>query len=244
MNKNSNTYQIVYSAIMVVLVGAALAFVYMALKPKQDENIANDKRQQILSAVHITAPSDKEVKNTFEKYITEDFIVNEKGEVVDSTKGSAFTVDMKSNIKLTGANRKLPVFKCTLDNGEIKYIFPVFGAGLWGAIWGYVAVNADGSNVYGAYFSHESETPGLGAEIAKQPFQDQFKGKALYKDGQFKSIDVLKAGQKNTDGADYVNAISGGTITSRGVQAMLKNCLSLYDAYFKKLQSETTNNKN
>ena len=144
---------------------------------------------------------------------------------------------MKNNIK--EKNRKLPVFKCKLDDGSIKYIVPVYGAGLWGPIWGYVAINDNGIDIYGAYFTHEGETPGLGAEIANPKFQDQFKDKKIYVEGDFKSISVMKAGQKPTDGSEYVDAISGGTITSRGVQAMLKDCMTPYDAFFKKLQSGT-----
>ena len=154
-----------------------------------------------------------------------------------STLDVAFDVDMKNNIK--ASERKLPIFKCKLNGDSIKYIVPVYGAGLWGPIWGYVAVNDNGTDIYGAYFSHEGETPGLGAEIGNPKFQEQFNGKSLYPDSTFKSISVMKAGQKPTDGSEYVDAISGGTITSRGVQAMLKDCMTPYDAFFKKLQSET-----
>lgn len=236
MNKQSNTYTILYSTIMVVVVGVVLAVTYMALKPKQDENIANDKRQQILSAVHITAP-EGDVKSTYNKYITESFTVNDKGDRVD---GDAFAVNMAAEVKKPAGERMLPVFVCVLDGGEKKYILPVYGAGLWGPLWGYVAVNADGESVYGAYFSHSGETPGLGAEISGAAFQSQFENKRLYKDGNFRSIDVMKSGQKPTDGADYVNAISGGTITSKGVQSMLADCLSDYDAFLKKLQKESS----
>ena len=128
----------------------------------------------------------------------------------------------------------------SLDNGEVKYILPVYGAGLWGPIWGYVAVNNDGTTIYGAYFSHQGETPGLGAEIAKPEFQVQFEGKELYKDGEFRAIDVMKAGQKPADNADYVNAISGGTVTSKGVEAMLKSCLSDYSAFLNQLKNGKT----
>lgn len=236
MNKQSNIYTILYSAIMVVVVGVVLAVTYMALKPKQDENIANDKRRQILSAVHITAP-EGDVKSTYNKYITESFIVNDKGDRVD---GDAFAVNMAAEVKKPADERVLPVFVCVLDGDEKKYILPVYGAGLWGPLWGYVAVNADGESVYGAYFSHSGETPGLGAEISTAAFQSQFENKQLYKNGIFRSIDVMKSGQKPTDGADYVNAISGGTITSKGVQSMLANCLSDYDAFLKKLQKESS----
>lgn len=82
--------------------------------------------------------------------------------------------------------------------------------------------------------------PGLGAEIAKPAFADQFNGKHLYKGGEFKSISVIKNGNAPTDGSDYVDGISGGTITSKGVQSMLKSCLSCYQAFFNGIQQ---NNK-
>ena len=100
MNKNSNSYQIIYSAIMVVLVGAVLALIYMNLKPKQDVNIANDTRSQILSALHIAVASDDEIPATYEKYITQDLLVDLEGNVLDSAKNCAFDVDMKKNMKL------------------------------------------------------------------------------------------------------------------------------------------------
>ncbi len=239
MNKNSNSYQIIYSAIMVVLVGAVLALIYMNLKPKQDVNIANDTRSQILSALHIAVASDDEIPATYEKYITQDLLVDLEGNVLDSAKNCAFDVDMKKNMKLDESERQLPVFKCTLDDGSVKFVIPVYGAGLWGPIWGYVAVNDDGNTIYGADFSHESETPGLGARITEDAFQDQFVAKELYQDGEFKNVSVMKKGQTPTDGSDYVDAISGATITSRGVGAMMKQCMAAYDPFFKKLQSVT-----
>ena len=222
---------------MVIVVGAVLALTYMALKPKQDENVANDKRMQILSAVHIAATDGASVKDTYEKYVTKSYIINSKGEPAD---GDAFAVDMANEVKKPTEQRQLPVFESRLDDGSVKYILPVYGAGLWGPIWGYVAVEADGTTVYGAYFSHQGETPGLGAEIAKPAFQEQFKGKELYKDGEFHSISVMKPGQTPTDGSDYVNAISGGTVTSKGVEAMLKNCLSDYSTFLSNLNTDNT----
>lgn len=234
MNKNSNTYQIVYSAIMVILVGVVLAVIYMWLKPMQDENIANDKRKQILSALHIE--SGDNVKETYEKYIVLDMLVDDKGNVVDSTASVAFDVDMKANSKADAQSHKLPVFKCRLDNGAEKYVIPVYGAGLWGPIWGFVAVDADGSTVYGANFSHEGETPGLGARIAEEPFQDAFRDKHLFMEGAFKNVEVVKKGQKPSNSGDYVDALTGATITSRGVSDMLASGLAPYEAFLKKLQ--------
>lgn len=233
MNKQSNTYTIFYSVVLVVTVGVLLAMTYMTLKPKQDENIANDKRKQILSAVHIVAP-EKEVGEIYNKYIVDSYVVNNKGNKVQ---GDAFDINMANEIRKPVAERDLPVFVCRLADNSKKYILPVYGAGLWGPIWGYVAVNADGDTVYGAYFSHSGETPGLGAEISSSIFQEQFENKKLYNKGRFRSIDVMKLGQKPIDEADYVNAISGGTITSKGVQSMLSDCLAEYDAFLKLLQT-------
>lgn len=234
MNKNSNTYQILYAAVMVLIVGTVLAFIYMALKPKQNENIANDTRKQIMSALHIATPSDDQVKETYEKYIIQDLLVDMEGNIVDSAQNVAFDVDMKKNVKL--AERQLPVMKCRLDDGSIKYVLPVYGAGLWGPIWGYIAMNDDGNTIYGANFSHEGETPGLGARIADQDFQDKFMDKHLFKEGEYKGVVVLKRGQKSTTGAEQIDALTGATITSRGVSDMLADCLAPYEAFLKRLQ--------
>ena len=236
MNKNSNIYQIVYAAVMVLIVGTILAFIYMALKPKQDENIANDKRKQILSAVHMTPASDNSIQDTFNKYIVAGYLLDKEGQIVDSAQNVAFDVDMKNNIK--ASERKLPVFKCRLDDGSIKYIVPVYGAGLWGPIWGYIAVDDNGTDIYGAYFSHEGETPGLGARIADKDFQDEFVDKHLFQEGEFKGVVVLKKGQKSVTGAEQIDALTGATITSLGVSAMLEDCLAPYKNFLMKLQGD------
>ena len=235
MNKNSNTYQILYAAVMVLLVGTVLAFIYMALKPKQMENIADDSRKQILSSLNLAAPSDGQVKEVYEKYIIQDLLVDRDGNITDSAQNVAFDVDMKKNVKL--ADRQLPVMKCRLDDGSIKYVLPVYGAGLWGPIWGYIAVNDDGNTIYGANFSHEGETPGLGARITEKEFQKEFENKHLFMDGEFKSVAVLKKGQKATNGAEQIDALTGATITSRGVGDMMADCLAPYEGFLKKLQS-------
>ena len=235
MNKNSNTYQILYAAVLVLLVGSLLALIYMALKPKQNENIANDTRKQIRSALHIAAPGDSQVKETYEKYIIQDLLVDSEGNIVDSAKNVAFDVNMKKNVKL--ADRQLPVMKCKMDDGSVKYVLPVYGAGLWGPIWGYVAVNDDGNTIYGANFSHEGETPGLGARIADKDFQDEFVDKHLFQEGEFKGVVVLKKGQKSVTGAELIDALTGATITSLGVSAMLEDCLTPYKGFLMKLQS-------
>ena len=195
MNKQSNTYTILYSAIMVIVVGAVLALISGALKPKQNENIRIEKMKQMLSAVHISPENDDMVIEAYNKYFTEAFCVNNAGEVIGNDADAAFAIDLAKELKKDAAERVLPVFKFTGDDSQVRYLMPVSGAGLWGPIWGYVAVEADGVAIYGAYFSHQGETPGLGAEIEKPAFQDQFQGKELYKAGQFLPVEVMKAGR-------------------------------------------------
>jgi Na+-transporting NADH:ubiquinone oxidoreductase subunit C len=109
-------------------------------------------------------------------------------------------------------------------------VLPLYGQGLWGPIWGYIGLNEDKNTVFGMYFSHQGETPGLGAEIASKKFQTPFIGKRITKDGVFTSIAVVKPGNSVNE-RDYVDGISGGTITSKAVDAMMNNCLSQYDKF-------------
>lgn len=240
MNKQSNTYIIFYIIAIVVVVGAAIAFTSIVSRPKQIANANADKMKQILASVHITTDATN-VAETFDKYIEKLLVVDAAGNVVkeggESNDMTIFNIDVAKEAKEQLEKRQLPVYVCRLDDGSVKYIIPMSGSGLWGAIWGYVALNDGTFDVYGAYFSHASETPGLGAEIDKPEFQDNFKEKRLFIDGEFHSISVVKAGQKPTDGSDYVDGISGGTITSKGVSDMLSNCLSPYKAYFETLKN-------
>lgn len=231
MNKQGNTYTILYSAVMVVVVAAILAIASVSLKPFQQENIRIDKMMQILSSVNIKSTAQDAV-SLYEKYITDSYVVDATGRRAEA---EAFGIDIAAEVRRDAAERRLPVFVCTLDNGDVKYILPLYGAGLWGPIWGYISVDADGQKVYGSYFAHQGETPGLGAEIGNAAFQQQFAGKRLFIGGEFKPVAVMKKGQKPLDGADYVDAISGGTITSKGVQSMIQDCLLPYEPFLKSL---------
>lgn len=235
MNKQSNIYTIVYTIVLVVAVGAALAFTAMSLRPKQVENANADKMKQILASVRIT-PAPDEVAADFRRYITEQLVVNADGQVIGD---NAFDIDVAAQSKIKdAADRQLPVYKCDMPGEGFKYIIPVYGAGLWGPIWGYVSFDSNGSTIYGAYFAHQGETPGLGAEIEKNDFSDQFIGKNVIKTGEFHPVEVVKAGQKPANDADYVDGISGGTITSKGVSSMIDNCLTPYKAFLKTLSEK------
>lgn len=225
---------------MVIVVGAALAFTAMSLKDRQQENADADKMRQILQSVHV-ATERATVVEIFNKTISEQLIVNSAGEII--AKGpEAFAVDVAVEVKKTVDQRQLPVYICTLADGSIKYVLPLAGMGLWGPIWGYVALDSDATTIYGAFFDHQGETPGLGAEITKPAFTDQFDGKQMFKDGHFLPVEVVKKGMKPQSDADYVDGISGGTITSKGVSAMLTECLQPYSAYLETIASKHTDN--
>ncbi len=235
INKQSNVYTIVYITVLVVVVGAALAFTAMSLKEKQQDNARADKMGQILQAVRLTYPAD-EVIDAFQDFITDQYVVNSAGEKVAGVE--AFNVDVAAEAKKPADERLLPVYVCTLPDAGTKYILPLAGMGLWGPIWGYVSFDADGSTIYGAFFDHQGETPGLGAEIAKPAFSDQFRGLSVEKNGQFVPVTVVKKGQKPEGDMDYVDGISGGTITSLGVASMLDGCLTPYKAYLESLSEK------
>ena len=238
INKESNVYTVIYAAVLVVVVGFALALVYQALRPAQLENIANDTKKQILAAALIYPTADQTVGSLYDAHIKESYCVNSKGVKVEGA--SAFDVDMATEVKKPADERLLPVFVCSTEKG-VKYIVPVAGAGLWGPIWGYIAMNADGQTIYGAYFGHQGETPGLGAEIERPAFSSQFEGKSIFgSNGAFESVLVVKKGQEPA-GRAYVNAVSGGTITSQGVQKMLYSSLEPYTAFFKNLDKQSSN---
>lgn len=236
MNRNSNLYTIIYSTVLVLLVGVVLSLVYQSLRPKQEENIANDTKRQILAAALISPQAGESISDLYNQHIVGSYIVNTEGNKVDSSV-NPFDVNVANEVKKPENERLLPVFECQTQGG-MKYIIPVYGAGLWGPIWGYVAFDNNGDTVYGAYFAHQGETPGLGAEIEKPAFSDQFKGKNVFSsNGTFESIKVVKAGKEPADAA-YVHAISGGTITSQGVEKMISNSLQPYSAFLKNLNAE------
>lgn len=232
MNKQSNIYTTIYIIVLVLIVGSALALTSLSLRDRQQANIDADKMRQILASVHVS-PDKQNIISDYEKYITRSFIVNSQGHEIP---GDAFAVNVSEQSKLPEAERQLPVFECTLKDGDIKYILPMYGAGLWGPIWGYVAFDANGSTIYGAYFAHQGETPGLGAEIEKPAFSNQFTGKSVTPTGgEFMPVEVVKKGQRPTGGEDYVDGISGGTITSKGVGAMFANCITPYKTFLHNL---------
>ena len=226
MKTNSNSYTIIYSAVIVVIVAFLLAFVFQALKPMQDANVALDKKKQILNSLNIRDLSNEEADAKYKEVVIADEVIDEKGKIVEAgTQGgenAGFKLESKDY-----KEGKLALYICKV-NGSRKYVIPVYGMGLWGPISGYIALNEDKATVYGAYFNHESETAGLGAEIKDNvAWQEKFQGKKVFTSGDDKTI-ALGVEKNVTDPATQVDAVTGATLTSNGVRDMLHEALGKY----------------
>lgn len=234
MNTNKNSYILIYSAVLVVVVAFLLAFVYAALKPQQDINVALDKKKQILAALNIRNVTDEEAARKYNDVVEADMIIDTDANITDT--GSKGGED--AAFKLNSADYKqgkLAVYVCNVE-GQRKYVIPVYGMGLWGPIWGYIALDADKNTIYGAYFNHESETAGLGAEIKdSKAWQEQFKGKRIFLEG---SDNIAVAVRKPSDIRNpnsECDAVTGATLTSDGVSLMLQECFNKYVKYLKNI---------
>lgn len=239
MKNFSNKYIFIYATVLVVIVAAVLSTTAVVLKPYQTKNIETEKIQNLLAAVNIEASFD-EAENLYKKYFKEELAINKEGAIVsryDINTGNLegdirpFAIDVKKHQALlkAGDDVAFPLYIYEKD-GQKGYVIPLQGAGLWGDIWGNIALASDFNTVVGVNFGHASETPGLGAEIATKAFQEPFAGKHIYDDGNFVSVPVRKNAVDNE-----VDAISGGTITSTAVSDMLYNDLNFYQNYRNKI---------
>ena len=247
---DKNSYTILFAIGMVIVVGSLLAFAAASLKPNIDENKRLEKQQNILYAMGVNENDDSsanfvsttDAPDLFKKYIKKQLVI--EGDKV-SEDNKAYLIDVKKQqVRAKAGNvRKLPLFVGEKD-GKTFYVAPIYGKGLWDAIWAYVALD-ENMVVQGAYFDHKGETPGLGANIKQRYFMDDFNGEHLLSEaGSFKGITVAKgnADPKNMDKTDNeVDAIAGATITGDGVTAMIKSDLKLYKPYFDSLKTQKTN---
>ncbi len=233
MDVNNNTYTFIFASVLVIVLAAILSFLSVNLSPKQDANIVKEKKQNILKSVGINTSRDSS-DVLYNQYIKEEIVLDYNGDIVE---GTAFNVNLKLEMKKNIKDQLFPIFLANIDNNRECYIIPLRGKGLWGPIWGYIALENDFKTVFGAVFDHKSETPGLGAEINTTDFQDPFQGKLILKDDNFVSIKVVKGGAKLGD-QHGVDGISGGTITSDGVTDMLYERLENYLPYFAKMRNQ------
>ena len=231
-----DSYIFRYIIILVIIVSVLLSGAAMLLQPLQQRNIDNEKMTMILKAAGITDIDAADAQKSFGKYCKKMLVIDKNGNLVEGQ--NAFKINMKDELYKKANNKDfyLPIFVIE-DNNLIINVIPLQGNGLWGPIWGYIGLSSDYTTVVGAVFDHKSEIPGLGAEITTEKFQSQFAGKLIFQDGKFVSIDVLKGGITTLQDdlkKHSVDAISGGTITSRGVNDMIYNVLESYLPYIEK----------
>lgn len=219
LDTSGNTYTIVYAAVMVIIVAFLLAFVSSVLKPAQDANVENDTKGQILTALNNDINA--EGYNVAEQFAKVQDMLWKDGQLVP------FEGNFLSSYGAAIKEGELHVFVAEV-NGETKYVLPVTGRGLWGGLWGYIALNADKKTVFGTYFYHESETAGLGARIGERWFQEQFNGKPIFAEGNSGEValSVVKAGASKSE--TEIDGVTGATLTSAGVSNMVKDGLGVY----------------
>ncbi len=211
---------------MVIIAAFLLAFVASVLKSPQEANVANDKRGQILSSLNIRNVND--VTDEYNKVILHDLILDANGQVIKEDGG--FQVESKDITAKNPADKKLPLYVAKVNNDTI-YVVPLYGRGLWGGISGYLALKKDFDTVFGSYFTHESETAGLGARIVEEEFQEKFIGKKAFSDSTFQKV-ALVLSKKIENPEHEVDAITGATLTSNGVSEMFQTSLLPYQKFF------------
>ncbi|HSW67800.1 MAG TPA: NADH:ubiquinone reductase (Na(+)-transporting) subunit C [Bacteroidales bacterium] len=243
----SNAYIFRFASIMVIITATLLSAAAVLLKPFQDRNIAIEKMQAILSASNIPSNRQNAIE-LYNKYVVRELTINLRGEIVGihshvenvKTEPRAFNINIRQMLRdiedyranLTEHEPLLPVFVVN-RNGITEYVFPLLGRGLWGPVWGNIALATDLNTIIGVSFDHRAETPGLGAEISTQEFEQQFIGKKIFDhQGNFVSVQILRGGVAT--GYHQVDALSGGTITCNGVSQMLQTGLENYIPFFQK----------
>ncbi|QED36239.1 Na(+)-translocating NADH-quinone reductase subunit C [Antarcticibacterium arcticum] len=227
---NSNAYTFIFAIVMVVVVGSILAFAATSLQPTQYENMRQEKMQNILATVGVETER-SEAEGLYRQYITEEIVLDSNGDVKEGVK--AFDVDLAKEIKRKKEEQNFPLYIADVD-GEKFYIIPLRGAGLWNAIFGYIALKDDVNTVKGVVFDHLGETPGLGAEITQVWFQERYADEKVFDEsGNLVGISAPKGAPSTSKDDNRVDAISGATITVDGVSEMISERLQHYLAYFK-----------
>ena len=243
----SNIYTIIFAVAMVVIVGSLLAYAASSLEPTISENKRLEKQQNILYAMGVnendessaTFISTDKAPQAFSEFIKKQLVIQD-GQVIEDDQ--AYLIDVKkekSAAKKEGYSRKLPLFIGEKD-GQTYYVAPIYGKGLWDAIWGFISVD-ENMVVQGVYFDHKAETPGLGANIKMRFFMDDFIGESLMDGNSYAGIEVAKGNNDplNKDKSDNeVDALAGATITGNGVSAMIKETLKVYKPYLQTIRKK------
>lgn len=232
MSRDSNLYTFLFVGIMIVGIASILAYTSQTLKPMQDENVKNEKMQNILSTVGINV-SREEAEKSYKKYIVEELALKIDGSINENINPFS-DLNLAKELKKDYEDQHFPLYVAEI-NSEKYYIIELRGTGLWDAIWGYISLKSDFNTVNGVSFDHKGETAGLGAEITKDWFKESFKDEKIFNsNGQLVGIKVLKGNNdpNNIDKDDHeVDAISGSTITGDGVTDMIYERVNNYLPY-------------
>ena len=232
MSRDSNLYTFLFVGIMIVGIPSILAYPSQTLKPMQDENVKNEKMQNILSTVGINV-SREEAEKSYKKYIVEELALKIDGSINENINPFS-DLNLAKELKKDYEDQHFPLYVAEI-NSEKYYIIELRGTGLWDAIWGYISLKSDFNTVNGVSFDHKGETAGLGAEITKDWFKESFKDEKIFNsDGELVGITVLKGNNdpNNIDKDDHeVDAISGSTITGDGVTDMIYERVNNYLPY-------------
>ncbi len=242
INKESAGYTFAFATALVIVVGTILALLSMGLKDRQDQNEVVKKKMDILKAMLPKEEGDKITRKNadseFDKYIDlkDALVLDANGKPI---KGKvAFDVEIRKDYR----DKTLPENKRTYPlyigkkNGKTLYIAPVVGKGLWGPIWGNICIGEDMRTIKGASFGHKGETPGLGAEITQPFFINRWIGETISDEsGSFAKFEIVKDGS-GPEKQQKVDGITGGTITSKGVEEMANRCMSVYASYFNSIK--------
>ena len=233
MNRDSNAYTFIFATLMVLVVASALAFTASSLKDLQASNVRKEKMQNILATIGVE--TDREQAETlYNQYITGELSLTSGGDLDQEV--NAFEINLNNELKKPVDEQRFPLYEASVE-GKKYYIVPLRGAGLWNAIWGYIALEEDKNTIKGAVFDHLGETAGLGAEITQEWFQNRFLGEKVFdKDGNLVGINVSKTNNdpKDLDKDDHeVDAISGANITGDGVTNMILERMNHYLPYLK-----------
>lgn len=233
MNRDSNAYTFIFATLMVLVVASALAFTASSLKNLQASNVRKEKMQNILATIGVETDREQ-AEILYNQYITGELSLTSGGDLDQEV--NAFEINLNNELKKPVNEQRFPLYEASVE-GEKYYIVPLRGAGLWNAIWGYIALEEDKNTIKGAVFDHVGETAGLGAEITQEWFQNRFLGEKVFdKDGNLVGINVSKTNNdpKDLDKDDHeVDAISGATITGDGVTNMILERLNHYLPYLK-----------
>lgn len=241
--QQSNAYIIIFTGILTVILATLLSGTSVLLKDKQDQQVKLDTQKKILGAVMDISDiiDDAEaVEKLYTERISSIVVDHQGNEIKEDAKGPliAEKVNIQKFYKSDPTERQYPVFIFKGDDGQIaSYIFPMFGAGLWDWISGYIALEKDLNTIVGVAFDHKQETPGLGARITDQVVRDRFKQKKIFDGSELMSVTMVK-GEGNAGLTEYeVDGLSGATMTAKGVNKMLEHYLGCYTPFIEKIKT-------